>query len=70
VASWALLQEQTVWISPRAASFSVVCDACAELNAADGYGAAIVQGSLTLDALRGTIECPRGHRLRVEREGR
>jgi hypothetical protein len=70
VASWAVLQDQTVWISPRAASFSVVCDACVELNASDGYGAAIVRGALALDALRGTIECPRGHRLRIEREGR
>ena len=53
MASWALLQEQTVWISPRATSFSVVCEACIEL-----------------DVMRGTVECARGHRLRVEREGR
>jgi hypothetical protein len=70
VASWAVLTEQTVWVSPRATSFTVVCDACAELAAGDGYGAAIVQGSLPLDVQRGTLECPRGHRLRVEREGR
>jgi hypothetical protein len=70
VASWAVLAEQTVWISPRATSFSVVCHACAEIVAGDGYGAAIVQGTLPLDALRGTLECPRGHHLRVEREGR
>jgi hypothetical protein len=70
VASWAVLTEQTVWVSPRATAFSVVCNACAEVAAADGYGAAIVQGLLPLDAQRGTLECPRGHRLRVEREGR
>jgi hypothetical protein len=70
VASWAVLIEQTVWVSPRATAFSVVCNACAEVAAADGYGAAIVQGLLPLDAQRGTLECPRGHRLRVEREGR
>jgi hypothetical protein len=70
VASWAVLQEQTVWISPRATSFSVVCDACAELAAGDGYGAAVVHGNMALDELRGTVECPRGHRLRIEREGR
>jgi hypothetical protein len=70
VASWAVLQEQTVWISPRATSFSVVCAACAELSTSDGYGGAIVQGALALENLRGTIECPRGHRLRIEREGR
>jgi hypothetical protein len=70
MASWALLQEQTVWISPRATSFSVVCEACVEIDAGDGYSAAVVHGNLALDVLRGTVECPRGHRLRVEREGR
>jgi hypothetical protein len=70
VASWAVLQDQTVWISPRATSFSVVCDACVEIEARDGYGAAVVHANLALDVLRGTVECPRGHRLRVEREGR
>jgi hypothetical protein len=70
VASWALMQEQTIWISPRATSFTVVCQACVELQAADGYGAAAVHANLALDVLRGTVECPRGHRLRVEREGR
>jgi hypothetical protein len=70
VASWAVLQEQTVWISPRATSFSVVCQACVEIEARDGYGAAVVRANLALDVLRGTVECPRGHRLRVERDGR
>jgi len=41
-----------------------------ELEAGDGYGAAVVQANLALDVLRGTVECSRGHRLRVEREGR
>ena len=70
MASWALLQEQTVWISPRATSFSVVCEACTEIDTADGFGAAVVHANLALDAMRGTVECTRGHRLRVEREGR
>jgi hypothetical protein len=70
VASWAIMQEQTVWISPRATSFSVVCQACMELEVGDGYGAAVVHANLALDVPRGTVECPRGHRLRVEREGR
>jgi hypothetical protein len=70
VASWALMQEQTVWISPRATSFSIVCQACMELEPGDGYGAAVVQANLALDVLRGRVECPRGHRLRIEREGR
>jgi hypothetical protein len=70
LASWAVLQEQTVWISPRATSFSVVCEACLELVAGDGYGAAVVHANLSLDVFRSTLECPRGHRMRVEREGR
>jgi hypothetical protein len=70
MASWAVLQEQTVWISPRATSFSVVCDACLELESGDGYGAAVVHANLALEVLRGSVECARGHLLRVEREGR
>jgi hypothetical protein len=70
VASWALLTEQTVWISARTTSFSIVCSACAELNAAEGYAAAVVHGTLPLDRLRGSVECARGHTLRLEREGR
>jgi hypothetical protein len=70
VASWAVLEQQTVWVSPRAVSFTVVCNVCAELAAAEGYGAATVHGSLPLDAQRGSVECPRGHHLRIERDGR
>ena len=70
MASWAVLDEQVVWLSSRATSFTVVCEACAQVIAADGYGAATVHGELPLDYLRGSIECARGHRLRVEREGR
>jgi hypothetical protein len=70
VASWAVLERQTVWISPRAVSFTVVCNVCAELAAADGYGAANVHGYLPLDVQRGSLECPRGHHLRIERDGR
>jgi hypothetical protein len=70
MASWTVLEEQVVWVSPRATSFTVVCDACAQVIAADGYGAATVHGQLPLDYFRGSIECARGHRLRVEREGR
>ena len=35
MASWTVLEEQTVWISPRAVSFTVVCDACAQVVASD-----------------------------------
>ena len=70
MASWTVLEEQTVWVAPRATSFTVVCDACARSIAADGYGAAVVHGMLALDSVRGWIVCPRGHQLRVERDGR
>ena len=55
-----------MWITPWTTAFTAVCEACAKL----GDTFATVQGSLELDVLRGTVECPRGHRVRVEREGR
>jgi hypothetical protein len=61
-----LIDEQTVWISPRAIAFTVVCERCAR----DGERFPSVEGRLELDLLRGVIECRRGHRLRVERDGR
>jgi hypothetical protein len=61
-----ILDEQKVWISPRAIAFTVVCEQCALL----GETFPSVEGRLDLDTLRGTIECRNGHRLRVEREGR
>jgi len=70
MASWTVLEEQTVWVSPRATSFTVACDACARSVAGDGYGAAVVAGTLPPDAVRGWLVCARGHQLRVERDGR
>ncbi len=66
MASWAVIGEQVVWISPRATGFTVVCERCVEL----GESFPSVQGTLSLDHLRGTIACPRGHEIRVERDGR
>jgi hypothetical protein len=66
MASWAVATEQVVWISPRATGFTVVCDRCASL--AETFPS--VQATLSLDHVRGTIECPRGHQIRVERDGR
>jgi hypothetical protein len=66
MASWAVLAEQVVWISPRATGFTVVCERCAEL----GETFPSVQATLSLDHARGSIECPRGHCIRVERDGR
>ena len=61
-----LLDEQKIWISPRAIAFTVVCEQCARV----GETFPSVEGRLDLDLLRGVIECRRGHRLRVERDGR
>jgi hypothetical protein len=65
MASW-VLTEQVVWISARATGFTVVCERCAELN--DDFPS--IHGTLSLDHLRATIECPRGHQVRIERDGR
>jgi hypothetical protein len=66
MASWALLTEQTVWISPVATGFTVICDRCAEV----GELFPSVQATLPLDHVRGGVTCPRGHEIRVERDGR
>jgi hypothetical protein len=65
MASW-VLTEQVVWIATRATGFTIVCERCAELN--EEFPS--IQGTLSLDHLRGTIECPRGHQIHIERDGR
>ena len=66
MASWAILHEQVVWIAQLATGFTIVCDRCAEL----GENFPSVQGTLSLEQARGTMSCPRGHELRIERDGR
>jgi hypothetical protein len=66
MASWAVVGEQVVWISPLATAFTVVCERCADA----GEGFPSVQGTLSLEHVRGHMLCPRGHELRVERDGR
>jgi hypothetical protein len=66
MASWAVIGEQVVWISPRATGFTVVCERCAD----SGEGLPSVQGTLSLDNARGSMSCPRGHEIRIERDGR
>ena len=66
MASWAVVTEQVVWISPLATGFTVVCERCTE----DGETFPAVQATLPLDHQRGTIDCRRGHQIRVERDGR
>jgi hypothetical protein len=70
MAGWTTLPEQTVRISSRVTSFTVVCDACATSMIADGYGAAIVHGTLPLERHHDRVTCPNGHELLVERTGR
>lgn len=70
MASWTVLEEQTVWISPRAVSFTVVCDQCVRASVTDGYAGATVNGTFPLDQQRGWLTCPRGHQLRIERDAR
>jgi hypothetical protein len=61
------MYEQVVRISPRSTSFTAVCEACAELDAADGYSGSTFAGRLDLDLDHGTFLCRRGHAVRVER---
>jgi hypothetical protein len=62
--------EQVVVISSAAASFTIVCDRCAELDAAEGYTGSTFAGRLDLDLDHGTFLCRRGPTVRVERLGR
>ncbi|MDX6408770.1 MAG: hypothetical protein QOE13_1841 [Gaiellaceae bacterium] len=66
MASWAVISEQVVWISPLASGFTVVCERCSH----SGDAFASVHGTLALEHVRGSITCPRGHEIRVERDGR
>ena len=61
--------EQTVVLLARATAFTVVCQACAELEHAAEYAGLTAQGTLRLDHDMGWTECPRGHRIRVIRAG-
>jgi hypothetical protein len=66
MASWAVVGEQVVWISPLATAFTVVCERCAD--AGEGFPSA--QGTLSLEHVRGHMTCPHGHEIRIERDGR
>jgi hypothetical protein len=61
------LREQVVLISARATSFTAVCVACSDLNAAEGYSGSTFAGRLDLDLDHATFLCRRGHSVRVER---
>ena len=62
--------EQTIRLSPRVTAFTAVCEACAEQQpGTEGWLAATVTGRLRLEDDHGSLCCPRGHVLRVERAG-
>jgi hypothetical protein len=62
------MSEQTIRLGPRAIAFTAVCEACAEgALGAESWLAATVEGRLQIDQARGSVCCPRGHVLRVER---
>jgi hypothetical protein len=61
--------EQTVVLLARTSGFTVVCQACAELDPAGEYTGLTAEGSLRLEDDLGWTTCPRGHRIRVIRAG-
>ena len=50
--------DQTIWLSPRATSYTVVCEECA---ADHGYLGAQVEGRLELEREHTDVTCVRGH---------
>jgi len=58
---------QVVVIAAAAASFTVVCAVCAELDAAEGSTGSTFAGRLDLDLHDGIFLCRRGHSVLVER---
>jgi hypothetical protein len=62
-----VLPDQVVLISDRSVSFTAVCEACAELDVAEGYSGSTFAGRLDADLDHGTFLCRRGHSVRVER---
>jgi hypothetical protein len=61
--------EQTVVVLARATAFTVVCQACAELDPSGEFVGHTAQGVLRLGQDLGWAECSRGHRIRVIRAG-
>jgi hypothetical protein len=61
--------EQTVVLLARTTAFTIVCQACSELEPQGEYAGLTAQGTLRLGQDVGWTECPRGHRIRVIRAG-
>ncbi|MGB2874404.1 MAG: hypothetical protein WBB76_02910 [Gaiellaceae bacterium] len=63
------MYEQTVVLLARATAFTVVCQACTEVEPHADYAGLTAQGALRLGDDLGWTTCPRGHRIRVIRAG-
>jgi hypothetical protein len=61
--------EQTVVVLARATAFTVVCQACTELDPGAEFAQLTANGTLRLEQEVGWTTCPRGHRIRVIRAG-
>jgi hypothetical protein len=62
-----MIGDQIVRIPMRAVAFTAVCDACVDVDVADGWSGSTFAGRLELDVDHGTFLCRRGHPIRVER---
>ena len=60
-------REQVVVIAALAASFTIACTHCAELDVAEGSTSSTFAGRLDLDLREGMFLCRRGHGVLVER---
>ena len=63
------MYEQTIVVLARTTAFTVVCQACSELEPSGEYAGLTAQGTLRLGQDVGWTTCPRGHRIRVIRAG-
>jgi len=60
---------QTVVLLARTTAFTVVCQACTELDQTGEHVGHTAQGALRLEQDLGWTTCSRGHRIRVIRAG-
>jgi hypothetical protein len=63
------MYEQTVVLLARTTAFTVVCQACEELDQQGELVSHTAQGLLRLEHDLGWTTCPRGHQIRVIRAG-
>ena len=63
------MYEQTVVLLARTTAFTVVCQACEELDQQGELVSHTAHGLLRLEHDLGWTTCPRGHQIRVIRAG-